>query len=234
LNNFRPDNEFVCSYQVLVSQTYQFFSSDINEPGKVKNVEIDFTPFSKILNGIGQHFPNLEKLTIRGIKFTHKENFEHLNKLKQLILSENQNLRLFDNSFLHLKNLENLDLSDCKIENLPENIFEKQRKLKLLDLGENLLTSLDVGLFENNIKLEIIRLSFNNLQTIRVNFTKLPKLKTLRFSVNDKICNKSFDNREITFLSRSPSIHQFQTKINQKCFRNPTALKRFRTQTTNQ
>jgi Leucine-rich repeat (LRR) protein len=160
------------------------FSSDHEKPANLTKVRILFKRFDLIVDGIGEHFPNLQELYLgNNIKYTRRKDFVKMVKLKRLNLIANS-LRLMDeDSFEDLKNLEILELDGCRLTNLPLKIFYNLRKLRKIHLSENQLMHLDKTLFVNNQEIEEIDLNFNQLAHLdKAIFYNQRKLKKIHLS----------------------------------------------------
>lgn len=184
---------------------------EINSPYEIKHLEIDFSPSSYIFSGIGEEFPNLEYLNIRGytISFVERRDFSNMKQLNILWLSDLSIKFLPDDVLSDLPNLTIIIISDTKLETLPNNFFANQRKLKRLSLLHNRLKVLNMDLIQINLQLEYIGVHEINLKEINVDFTRLPLIKLI-----DLERNKCIDHR---WMLNGESIQSFQDKINHNC-----------------
>ena len=94
---------------------------------------------------------------------------EHLKNLKELNLSQNGRIKLFNCSFATVNSLERLWLARCNLGSLPIGIFHSLRHLLELDLSENIITDLEAQLFSNMHELMSLNLSQNRLGRVRNN-----------------------------------------------------------------
>jgi Leucine-rich repeat (LRR) protein len=111
--------------------------------------------------------------------------------------------------------LETLGIEDCEIEKLPENLFKNLKMLIIIDLNTNELTHLPKNLFADNLQLETVWLYGNKLQTIDVDFTKLPKIKTIYLRSN--VCINELYRPEIPEDSTVATVQELQLKITNNC-----------------
>lgn len=117
--------------------------------------------FTYLPINIGQLFPRLQKMIIDEVKFIKKENFRGMGNLSTLLyLNLNQIETLSEDAFAELPNLQFLSLGNGKIKVLPENIFQQNPKLNSLDMF------------------------FGELQSIKVDFTKLHAIVWIQFYGN--------------------------------------------------
>ncbi|KAK3798435.1 hypothetical protein RRG08_020250 [Elysia crispata] len=94
---------------------------------------------------------------------------EHLKNLKELNLSQNGRIKLFNCSFATVNSLERLWLARCNLGSLPIGIFHSLRHLLELDLSENNITTLEAQLFSNMHELMSLNLGQNRLGRVRNN-----------------------------------------------------------------
>jgi Leucine-rich repeat (LRR) protein len=111
--------------------------------------------------------------------------------------------------------LQYLNFYNCGIDEIPENLFKNLKNLKKVELGDNKLTHLPKSLFGDNLQLETIRLLRNKLQTIGVDFTKLPKIRTI--ALKDNVCINEEYSPEFHRSSTITSVQELQLKINSNC-----------------
>ena len=92
---------------------------------------------------------------------------KYLKNLKELYLSQNGNIKLFNCSFSNVTSLERLSLVTCNLTSLPVGIFHSLRYLVALDVSENIVSNLDTQPFINMQGLLSLNLSQNKLRRIR-------------------------------------------------------------------
>ncbi|KAK3779936.1 hypothetical protein RRG08_054189 [Elysia crispata] len=92
---------------------------------------------------------------------------KYLKNLKELYLSQNGNIKLFNCSFSNVTSLERLSLVTCNLTSLPVGIFHSLRYLVALDVSENIVSNLDTQPFINMQRLLSLNLSQNKLRRIR-------------------------------------------------------------------
>jgi Leucine-rich repeat (LRR) protein len=210
-----------CTYNYADFSTEKLrFSSNYEDPSNLKNIEVHFGLLFNILDGIGEHFPNLQELKVKeNIKFVKKQNFANMTKLRVLDLSYNPLRSLDEDVFEDLETLEVLDLRYCRLSNLSLKLFHNQRKLKKIALANNLMTHLDEKLFINNQELEVIWLYENRLKQINIDFTNFEKMRQILLLKN--VCiNSNFGDDRYWFRTSEAetSLDELQKIINQNCY----------------
>lgn len=127
------------------------------------------------------NWKNLEILDMSHncLSFVHP-NISYCRKLKNINLSHNK-LKLI-NGLEQLENLEKLELKHNCLEIIS---LENLNRLTTLDLSHNKLSHLENVNWNNMTQLEYINLSYNNLETINIDFSVLPNLRTLILDHNN-------------------------------------------------
>jgi Leucine-rich repeat (LRR) protein len=202
--------EIVCShYHTKQWHKYMKFSTKFDQLENMVQLEIQFSPFDRIISGVGEVFQNLDQISItnQGIKELKADNFANMEKLKYLLLSRNKLKILKENVFDFLENLELLNLDGNQLEKLPTKIFYNQRKIITIHLSYNLLTHLDKEIFATNVELRSIWFIGNKLKRIDVDFTEFSDIKVLNLEKNDCI-------NALCFFQDIQIIQEF---INQNC-----------------
>lgn len=153
-------------------------------------------------NGIGQHFTDLHGLTFVGskLKFIEKRNFEHMQKLRELWLDENEIEELPSDTFQYLKNLEKLSLSKNKMKALHDDLFVRLPLLKYFAADRNQLQEITESLFERNENLSVLSVKRNKLMRIAISFDDFPKLRKVDFRYN--LCvDICVEKRQLSYFS---------------------------------
>lgn len=169
-----------------------------HQRGKSNN---DITELS-ILNQNVPHFPlgfgkfmkNLKKIFVKNSMLTavDENDFESMNQLMQLTLSENEIQVVSEEAFQKVKaSIEVIDLSGNKITQLEEKTFKNLMKLKVLKMNGNKIEKLSSNLFIDNVNLEEVFLNKNVLKSIGPYImNSLRKLRIADFTENTCIDQK--------------------------------------------
>lgn len=175
-----------------------------------RNYTLEYIPY-----GIGRKFTALTFFVVgseeknMGLKRLQRANFENMESLYHLIVTNN-NIEIVDEDSLRdLPNLITFFMSFNKLKRLERYTFENNAKLLIFFVNSNQLEYLHRDLFKNNPLLEAISLRNNHLKLIHVDFTSLRSLKALDLHANvciDK-CTEDFNN----------NMTEFQSFINQQC-----------------
>lgn len=203
--------------------TIHFESTDeLKHSHDVQKLHIRFGDSSSIFSGIGRVFPRLKRLflTLGSIKTIDRIDFELLDNLEVLDISENPIQIILEDVFWDLTNVLALNMGSCLIEQLPKRVFSKLKKLKILWLTKNKLTFLDKDLFISNPNIERINLAYNLLKRIDVDFRKLTKIEALYLNSNDCIDLEFSDKYPTGLLFFSYSLEEVQNKVTDKCHTN--------------
>ena len=156
-----------------------------------RNIEDKF--FAKLF--YGRSFTSVFSLWLSHTRINklEKELFNGFQKLQELMICHNKELRIIKNdTFSNLKQLLTLDLSNNCLENIEQNAFLSLHNLETLDLSNNQLTSLDSKLF----------VGLNNLISINLKDNKLSRFD---LDILDNI--RQIDLEEID-LSGNPIINK--------------------------
>lgn len=117
--------------------------------------------------GIGENFPNLERLTISsGLIDVNPLSLKNLTKLKSLNLSRNSLTEVGNSTFVNVPSLEQLNVSLNQIKTVDAGSFAVLKELKELDLSENQISKLPEDIFKENSKLSLINLRDNKLKDV--------------------------------------------------------------------
>ncbi|XP_076236661.1 G-protein coupled receptor rickets isoform X2 [Calliopsis andreniformis] len=112
-----------------------------------------------------QQVTNLLSLDLRGnpIKQIHGNTFQHLRKLRKLILSNLKELRIFPN-LNGTRSLELLRLDRAQLTEVPGDLCQQCPKLKSLDVKSNFLT--EIPNLRNCSELRVLDLASNQISTL--------------------------------------------------------------------
>ncbi|CRL08203.1 CLUMA_CG020936, isoform A [Clunio marinus] len=171
----------------------------------VQGIQIDNQKNMKTLpRNIGKTFPELLKFSARNssILSVEPQNFNDLNKLQFIDLSNNKIENIDSGTFDNLNSLKELDLSYNQIKNIAKRslpktleilkadrnrleslspeILENLSNLKVLSFNGNKISSIGPHNFEGNGEMEILNLAGNAIKIIHPNaFDMLPNLKEI-------------------------------------------------------
>lgn len=182
----------------------------------VKSLVIYFGSSTRMFEGIGEAFPNLESLWIHdtSLKFIERRNLANLPNLNKLELLDKNIEFLAEESFYDLPNLGSLNLFKCELENLPEKLLWHLKKLTFFGAGVNRIKHLNIDFFKENLQIAEIDFRNNQLQVIQIDFTIYLKIVDLILDNNDCI--------DMRFSIKRPqlssgSIQEVQKHINVNC-----------------
>jgi Leucine-rich repeat (LRR) protein len=165
----------------------------------------DFTLFAR-------QFPKFHRLSITtsGLKYVERRQLAKIPQLTHLDLFNNLIEHLPEDAFSDLVKLENLQLTQNKIKVLRPKLLWKLPKLKNFAAGVNPIELIPRDFFKNNKELEEIRFHNTKITRIEVDFTLLPKLKTISM---DGSCLKEAFCRGCNI----DQLREIQQKINRNC-----------------
>lgn len=131
-----------------------------------------------VLDGIGENFPRLQKLSIYPKSLNtfaiERRYFSKMRNLKELTLGFSPIDVIAEDAFQDLKNLIDLDLESCKIEYFPEKLFWNMKKLIRLNINENPVKVLSPRAFQDVKNVEVLYPpQANNIEELVVKFPKL-------------------------------------------------------------
>lgn len=111
--------------------------------------------------------------------------FSLASKLQYLFLSNNKLSSLHPDAFKGLRQLRHLDLSNNQLDMLPERLFEQLSELQELILAENKLLFISNELLKHNTRLQTVILHTNQLQNLGdFAFNSAPRLLLVDVSHN--------------------------------------------------
>ncbi|KAI3385442.1 hypothetical protein SNEBB_008962 [Seison nebaliae] len=128
--------------------------------------EIDMQPNNyKEVPPIFHHYHNVETVKLGNNQLTTiNEEFSDLNKLKVLLLNNNEIEEMKENSFANAKSIEVLDLSHNKLTNISWKILDSLNNLKILKLNSNKLKRISLlSIAHISNKLTILELEDNEI-----------------------------------------------------------------------
>ena len=172
-------------------------------------------------NGISKlnHFPYLPKLIYLDVSNNHVKMinnyrlFSQVQKLKHLILFNNQLKTLEPGSFSGLISLDNLDLGFNQISSIHPHAFVGLNHLKMLNLRGNRLTNISTDWFKAVFDIRELDLSQNLLNVIEANIlSPLTNLYSLDFA-NNKI--RSIDLEAFRGLEKLKMLNLSNNQIMQ-------------------
>lgn len=114
--------------------------------------------------GIGEEFPNLQKLGLFGdIKFLTRQGFSSMSKLEEILMN------------------------NIPIEFLPGDLLMDLPELRMIWITNTHLAVVENGLFRNNFKIKTIRIVACKLKQIQVDFSRLSLLSEVYLMGNECI-----------------------------------------------
>jgi Leucine-rich repeat (LRR) protein len=116
------------------------------------------------------------EVSFQQIKFIERANFEHLENLKGLHLTENEIENLPEGVFWDLKNLVHLGLEYNKIEQLSDKIFVNLKNIESIGLSGNRIKHFPSNLLIENVKLEFFLTMENPENTSNIDISKIPNV----------------------------------------------------------
>lgn len=148
-------------------------------------------------NGIGNLFKDLKRLQASSdeydLEFVKRSNFQHMDNLIDLRLSDNKIKVLDEYTLWDLKNLQIFEIKDNSIEKLHEKTFERNPKLREVNFHNNNIRHLPEDVFKMNLLLEIVNFGFNFLIRIDTKFFGLANIIEIDFNSNVCIDDARFE-----------------------------------------
>ncbi|CAH1714632.1 unnamed protein product [Chironomus riparius] len=188
--SYKDDNELSminlnCIFQDFESDPYGCKASHLSVSSRKTTIQ-------KVIHGIGDYFPNLQRFIITKSRLRHIEwrDFRNMKNLKVLSLNENKIERISQCAFQYLENLESISLDGNQIKALNERHFMNLPNLVTVSANDNSITELETDLFQNNLKLKDILFRNNQLKAIRINFRQLRSLGMVDLQSNKCISIK--------------------------------------------
>lgn len=110
------------------------------------------------------HFENLKKLDLSVNRIYEIHDFEHLDKLDQLLLKRNMIKKLESDIFRPLISVSVIDLSYNEIEVIEADLFHHNNLLKVINFENNHIMIIEPNTFSNLSQLKILKLSSNRMK----------------------------------------------------------------------
>ncbi|KAL7730625.1 hypothetical protein ACLKA6_003404 [Drosophila palustris] len=213
-SGFNFDRPDVMAFFELVTQVRiapDGATYELSEEQRLSSMTMKNSTFVNFPLHLFYELPQLSELDMRHCHMRHVswECFLAANKLKILLLSDNEIAELGESSFsyaseleymflnnnnlssLHpdafkgLRQLRHLDLSNNQLDLLPERLFEELSGLQELLLAENKLRSISSELLSHNSRLQTVILHSNQLQQLgEYAFSSAPHLLLVDVSHN--------------------------------------------------
>lgn len=110
------------------------------------------------------HFENLKELDLSMNSIYELHDFEHLDKLDQLLLKRNRIKKLESDIFRPLILVSVIDLSYNEIEIIEADLFQHNKFLKVINFENNHIMLIEANTFSNLSQLKILNLSSNRMK----------------------------------------------------------------------
>ncbi|CAP23873.1 Protein CBG02687 [Caenorhabditis briggsae] len=150
-------------------------------------VDVSFNRIRFISPRVFEKLKSLESLFLQNNQMTHFPSLFRLEKLRHLMLDNNQIQKIDNFSLADLPKLQHLSLAGNQIDLITENMFgsSSSSELKSLNLAHNKIYTISSRSFSDLDNLQQLRLSHNNIRTIpSMTFANLKNLRYLDLSHN--------------------------------------------------
>ncbi|PIC46380.1 hypothetical protein B9Z55_006090 [Caenorhabditis nigoni] len=150
-------------------------------------VDVSFNRIRFISPRVFEKLKSLESLFLQNNQMTHFPSLFRLEKLRHLMLDNNQIQKIDNFSLADLPKLQHLSLAGNQIDLITENMFgsSSSSELKSLNLAHNKIHTISSRSFSDLDNLQQLRLSHNNIRTIpSMTFANLKNLRYLDLSHN--------------------------------------------------
>uniref|UniRef100_A0A8R1DVD3 Chaoptin n=1 Tax=Caenorhabditis japonica TaxID=281687 RepID=A0A8R1DVD3_CAEJA len=150
-------------------------------------VDVSFNRIKHISPRVFENLKNLESLFLQNNQLAHFPSLFRLEKLRHLMLDNNQIQKIDNFSLIDLPKLQHLSMAGNEIDLINENMFGASisSELKSLNLAHNKISSISSRSFSDLDNLQQLRLSHNNIRTIpSMAFSNLRNLRYLDLSHN--------------------------------------------------
>ncbi|XP_060647642.1 platelet glycoprotein V [Drosophila nasuta] len=164
--HFKYDLPGETAFFELQQQSGKNYESDEKE--HIESLIMENSTFVNFPLHLFYELPKLSELDMRqcGVRHVTWECFVSANKLRILLLSDNEIVELGDSVFNYATELEYLFLNNNQLEVFHPDAFKGLRQLRHLDLSANRLDSLPDLLFEELVSLQELHLAENQLRYI--------------------------------------------------------------------
>ncbi|EGT48262.1 hypothetical protein CAEBREN_31443 [Caenorhabditis brenneri] len=131
-------------------------------------VDVSFNRIRFISPRVFEKLNNLESLFLQNNQLSHFPSLFRLEKLRHLMLDNNQIQKIDNFSLADLPKLQHLSLAGNQIDIITENMFgsSSSSELKSLNLAHNKIHTISSRSFADLDNLQQLRLSHNNIRTI--------------------------------------------------------------------
>lgn len=171
-----------------------FRSKPVADPLKVKSFEVQSRSLPKLVAGICQGFPNLEKITIGLVDLEEiaPDAFSDCYKLTEVNIFANKLHHLDENLFRINTKLKTVYISSNLLEEIPVNLFKGLTNLRRVQLPGQMFTSISPEVFKDLSHLQILDLSRNHLRDLDVEklIRYTPELFYIWLRDNDFKCSR--------------------------------------------
>ncbi|KAF1766321.1 hypothetical protein GCK72_006278 [Caenorhabditis remanei] len=150
-------------------------------------VDVSFNRIRFISPRVFELLKNLESLFLQNNHLTHFPSLFRLDKLRHLMLDNNQIQKIDNFSLADLPKLQHLSLAGNQIDLITENMFgsSSSSELKSLNLAHNKIHTISSRSFSDLDNIQQLRLSHNHIRTIpSMTFANLRNLRYLDLSHN--------------------------------------------------
>lgn len=178
----------------LTAARPHFQPKPVDDPLKIKSFEIQSRSLPKLVSGVCQAFPNLEKITIGLVDLEEiaPDAFSDCHKLTEVNIFANKLSHLDENLFRENLKLKTFYISSNLLEEVPVNLFKGLSNLRRVQLPGQLFTSISPEVFKNLSHLQILDLSRNHLRDLDVEklIRYTPELFYIWLRDNDFKCSR--------------------------------------------
>lgn len=220
----KPGKNIVSNEIVQISSTRGLrMPSERVKEAKSVTISKDNIIMEKMPQKLGNYFLKLEKFNAMkvGLKSIQRTDFANLTELILLNLGVNSLTKIPYDVFDDLQDLEVLYLDNNKIRTLHAATFSKLTSLLIIFLNGNQLTRLE-DVFLRNFYIEEIYLNNNFINSIDVDFSKLPMLQVVDLRRNSEICMKCETRKKVEDKTYNVCDYEkaLKKKNYQECFQN--------------
>ncbi|CAL2032446.1 unnamed protein product [Caenorhabditis brenneri] len=173
-------------------------------------VDVSFNRIRFISPRVFEKLNNLESLFLQNNQLSHFPSLFRLEKLRHLMLDNNQIQKIDNFSLADLPKLQHLSLAGNQIDIITENTFANLRSLRYLDISNNRIIKILPSALYQLPALDVLHLDQNNLNEIdRDAFRSFSDLQSLKLSHN------AFRRFSCEFLGSISQVHQLDLSSNQ-------------------